>query len=534
MKALSYLLVKQLKNRIISLKRKPGMLILYCIVVAVILFSIIFLLVSGENIDKSDYADERILYLLIAGFGLLFLWMFTNSGLSTGSSLFTMPDVGLLFVAPISSKKILMYGLLSTLGKSLLGSVFILYQVGNLRTNFGFGFIEIMSLFIIFALMVVFCQLLSIGIYIFSNGNPVRKNLIKVILYAFLIFIAATALLLQRQEHLSLFDAVLQLTSSRWFGFTPIAGWMTMFFIGVVQNSLSMILISLVLFFVVGFAIVLILTAGKADYYEDVLLSTETTYQTQRAAKEGRRVTNAQGKKIKVKDEDQGIRHGRGAMTLAYRHILEMKRKSRFVFADNYTAFAIIAAGFAGYYFRSKGAPVFAVYAVLGVGVYIQMLFNMMGKLQTELIKPYIYLIPEKSIKKVFAASITSLIKPCLDGFLIFIVLTVSWRSNPMECLFSAAAYAASGAVFVGFTILYQRVLGGQPNKLVKVFVGLILLFIVMAPAIGVSVATALFLPTTLQFLCTLPYTIFCLMFAALIFVSCGNLIDKAEFSGKI
>lgn len=534
MKALTYLLLTLMKNRILSLKKKPGMLILYAAILAIVLFSVILLLVTGKELSTNHYADERILYLIIAGLGLLFVWLFINTGLSTGSSLFTMPDVGLLFVAPISPKKILMYGLLSTLGKSLLASAFIFYQVGNLKNNFGFGLKEIFSLFLIYTIMIIACQLLSIGIYIFSNGNPSRKNIVKSILYGLFAVMVLVAVLIQRQEQVSIIEAFLQLTASSWFGYIPIAGWTTMFFMGVVQNSFPMILLPLILFLVMGVLTVSLLTAGKADYYEDVLLSTETTYQTQKAAKEGRRVAKNREKAIKIKDNEQGINRGKGAITLTYKNILEMKRKSKLIFVDGYTIFITLAAGIAGYYFRKYQIPGAAAYAILGAAVYIQLIVTMMGKLQGELLKPYIYLIPEKSIKKVFAASITSLIKPCIDGIFMFAVLAAIWGNHPLICLFSAIGYAASGTVFVGLTILYQRVLGGQPNKLVQMFLGFILLFIIMAPAIGTSVAAAILLPEALQFLCTLPYSMFCLMFAALIFVTCGNLIDKAEFTGRL
>ncbi|MDF2486709.1 MAG: hypothetical protein K0R46_2877, partial [Herbinix sp.] len=202
MKALSYLMVTRFKNRILSLKRKPAMLVLYLIILACILFSVVILLVTSKNVERTQFADERILLLILSGLGILYLWIFTNTGLSTGSSLFTMPDVGLLFVAPISSKKILIYGLISTLGKSLLGSLFIFYQIGNLKANFGYGFKEIFALFLVFALMVLFCQLLSIGIYIFSNGNPKRKRLVLVLMYSLVGIILLGVFILQKQEQI--------------------------------------------------------------------------------------------------------------------------------------------------------------------------------------------------------------------------------------------------------------------------------------------------------------------------------------------
>lgn len=534
MKALAYLLLTQLKNRILSLKKKPAMLILYGIIIAFVIFSITIVMLKGNEFTTDKFADERILFSIIAGLGLFFLYAFTNSGLATGSSLFTMPDIGLLFVSPISSKKILMYGLLSTMGKAMLGSVFIFYQMSTLKTNFGYGFTEIFSLFIIFALMILFCQLMSIGIYIFTNGNQNRKNLVKAIVYGFLLFILLMILYLQRQEQLSIWEAVFRTVKSEVFGYLPVAGWSTMFFIGVASHSLKTLLIPLLLYFIAGIIILLLLTAGKADYYEDVLLSTETTFNIKLAAKEGRNYPRTNNRKIKVKADEPGIGRGKGAMTFLYKHILEMKRKSRFIFLDGYSCFMIVSLGIAGYYFHSKEAPASAYYFALGIAVYFQYFTTVMGKLKVELLKPYIYLIPEKSVKKVIAASFTSFLKPCFDAAAMFAVFTVTSRMNPAQGIFFALAYAASGAVFVGMTILYQRVLGGQPNKIVQMLIGIGLLLSIMAPSIGASVAAALLLPSSLEFLCTLPYTVFCLLFTVLIVALCGNLIDRAEYTGKL
>ncbi len=532
MKALSYLMITRIKNRILSLKKKPALLILYLVILVCVVFSVVVLFVFNKDAKQMNFADERILLLILAGLGLLYLWMFTNTGLSTGSSLFTMPDVGLLFVAPISSKKILLYGLISTLGKSLLGSLFIFYQIGNLKSNFGYGFREIFALFIIFAIMVLFCQLLSIGIYIFSNGNPDRKRLVWILLYTLCGVILLGVLLIQKQEQIGILQAFLGLMDRNWFGYLPVAGWITMFFQGAIQNSLPMVLIPLILFSVCGSLIVSLLTMGTADYYEDVLVSTETTFNTLNAAKEGRRVPKA-NKKIKIKDHEQGIKHGAGANTFLYKHLLEMRRQSRIIFADSYTIFLMLGSGIAGFYFNRYDAPAEAAYGVLGVAIYMQFIFSMMGRLKTELTKPYIYLIPEKSIKKVFAASLSSLLKHGVDGVLMFLTLVIMGGTDPMTGLFSALAYTSSGAVFVALTILYQRVLGGQPSKLVQMILGIGLLMAVLGPAIGVSVVAAILLPPALVFLCTLPFSVFCLMIAGIVFLACGNLIDKSEYTGK-
>ncbi len=530
MRALSYLFIMSIKNRILSLKKKPAMLILYIVIAASVLFSIVILLVIGGQSPRMNIADERILFLILSGVGLLYLWLFTNTGLSTGSTLFTMPDVGLMFVAPISPKKILIYGLVSTAGKSMLASIFILFQFQNLR-NFGYGITEMILLFLVFTLMVLFCQLLSIGIYIFSNGNPSRKRLVSMLLYLLIAGVAAAGLLLQKQQQVTMPEAFLRLIDTNWFGYVPIAGWIVMLFDGLVNGSFASAILGFALFLGFGGIILSLLTTGTADYYEDVLVSTETNYNTLNAKKEGRNIPVQRKKKNKLKDSDIGIQRGSGAYTLLYKQLLEMRRKSRIVFIDNYTIFVMAGAGVAGYYMKKFDIPVLAVYGILGLGVYLQFIFSMMGRLKQELSKPFIYLIPEPSIKKVFAASLTSMIKHGVDGAGMFLAYTLVSGIVSPHSLFAAIAYTASGAVFVALTILYQRVLGGQPNRMVQMLLSSLLLIAVMGPSIALTVVAAIFLPSALQFLCTLPFTIICLGVTALVFVACGNLLDKSELA---
>ena len=101
-----------------------------------------------------------------------------------------------------------------------------------------------------------------------------------------------------------------------------------------------------------------------------------------------------------------------------------------------------------------------------------------------------------------------------------------------MQCIFMALAYCSSGAVFVGLTVLYQRIFGGQPNRVIKTFLGVLLMFIIFTPSIIATVLIAIFIiPETLQFLYTLPFTGINLMCAFIIFYGCRNMLDNTEYS---
>jgi hypothetical protein len=529
MRALSYLVIKRFKNWVLTLKRKPAFLVLYGFVFLMIAGSLIAMMIANKGEAIIATGDERIVFFILAALSLLYLILFIVSGLSTGATLFTMPDVGLLFVAPISPKKILLYGLLSSMGKAMLGSVFIIYQATNLKVNFNYGFKEIFWLFIIYAIMTLFSQLLSIAVYIFTNQRPNRKRLVKAIMYTFVGGLALALLLTQRQQGVNLFKAALHMINSEWFGYIPVTGWAVMFFKGVTGGLLAPMLVSLGFFFVISILIILLLTFNEADYYEDVLVSTEMQFARVQAAREGRSMMPGNVlKKIKARDLKFGYIKGTGAVSLANRHLLEVRRGSRFMFIDAYTVIASIACGIAGYYI--KGNPS-GGYIVLGVAVYIQYFFITLGKLKQELSKHFIYLIPDVSFKKVFWGSLSSLLKPLVDGIFMFLIFAVMGGADVLTSIFLGISYAASGIVFVGFTLIIQRLIGGQPNKLVQSLITLGIFFIVIVPIVAVTIIVGYCLPEPLKFLTMLPYIIYCLLFALLLIFLSKDMFDKMEYN---
>ena len=524
MKGLSYLLITSFKNRLLSLKRKPALAVLYGIIFISIILMVIAFHADTNSINTASYKDIRILYGIIALIGMLYIVIFSSTGLSTGSTLFTMADVGLLFVSPISSRKILLYGLLKQMAATIFSALFILYQIFNLRKNFGLDSKGIVYLFIIYAITLFFCQLLSIAIYIYSNGNPVRKNIVRVIYYGVIVMIVISIFVLQRLHGGSLIENGLILVDNRLFQSVPVIGWGVMFFRSGIEGDILSLTVSLSLYILSSMVIISLFTSGNADYYEDVIYSTEITYRRLQDAKEGKKTL---AKNVKVKDKVTGIKKGFGSNAIFYKHLLEGKRESRFLFIDSYTIIASIGAGIAGKYIPS----VTAGYIILAMLIYIQFFLTMAGKLPMELKRPYIYMIPQRSLHKVVSASLTTIIKSFVDGILFFTIVCVVTKTSPLLNMFLALAYACSGLFFVSFQLLAQRLLGGQPNKIITLTVGLGLFFILLSPGIGFSIFAVSVLPAALTFLGTLPFTFSSIIISVFIFVLCGDLLDKAEYT---
>ena len=528
MNTIVYLFLTTIKNRIFNLRKKPIFIILY----GIMALSIIIMIIASTKVEKGDvitqsFTDIRILYSIVAGVGLLFLFLFVTTGLTTGSTLFSMADVGLLFVAPISSKKILVYGLIKQMGTTFLSAIFIMFQIGTIKDSFGLKLSAILNIFLMYAIIIFFCQLMSMAVYIFTNGNPVRKKLVKGMLYGAIAVLAVAVYLLYLKYGGSILDSVLNLMDVKLFHFFPVIGWAVMFVSATIEGNVIFIVISMLLFLFTSLAIISLFTTGDADYYEDVLNSTELYFTRLQDAKDGKRVSSM--KKVKIKEDQTGLKSGKGYNTLFYKHILEKKRTSRFVFIDTFTIIVSIGVAVFCKYLNKE----FSVYIVLGVLIYFQFFMTILGKLSYELTKPYIYMIPEKSVNKVLAASITTLLKPCVDAIIIFTVACIFSKTSPLLNLFLAMAYASSGAIFVSYTILCQRIFGGQPNKIISALLGMSLFLVIMAPGIGASITSILLLPKAFTFLGTLPFTFCCVVISIFVFVVCGDLLDKTEYTGK-
>ncbi|WP_313134888.1 putative ABC exporter domain-containing protein [Anaerocolumna sp.] len=524
MKGLSYLLITSFKNRFLSLKRKPALAVVYGIIFISIILMVIAFHADSNSIKAASYQDIRILYGIIALIGMLYIVIFSTTGLSTGSTLFTMADVGLLFVSPISSRKILIYGLLKQMAATIFSALFILYQIFNLRKAFGLDSKGIVYLFIIYAITLFFCQLLSIAIYVYSNGNTVRKNIVRVIYFGIIAMTVISVFVLQSLHGGSLLENGLILVDNKLFQTVPVIGWGVMFFRAGIEGDMLSLTISLLLYILSSALIISLFTSGNADYYEDVIHSTEITHKRLQDAKEGKRTF---AKNVKVKEKVTGIKKGTGSSAIFYKHILEEKRESRFPFIDTYTIIASVGAGIAGRYIPSQMAG----YIILAILIYIQFFMTMVGKLTMELNRPYIYMIPQKSLYKVVAASLTTILKNAVDGILFFTIVCIVTKTSPLLNVFLALAYACSGLFFVSFQLLAQRLLGGQPNKIISLTVGLGLFFILLSPGIGFSIFAISVLPAALTFLGTLPFTFSSVIISVFIFVLCGDLLDKAEYT---
>lgn len=481
MNPLLYLTKKQFENYLISLKKNPGKLVGYLLILVFLV-----LVVAVSFIDKGDTHQKtrsvRELGDIIMGFLMFVFWATLQSGLERGATFFKMSDVNLLFTAPLSSKKVLLYGILKQMGTNLLISVFILYQIPTLRNIYN---IRIDGGFIIFGgyiLMLFAAQICSMSIYMFSNGNLGRKKIIKGILNGILIaagLVFCTKIIQHKPFGAALTETFVLLT------YLPFVGWIKGMIYALLIHQTVMawgfaaaVAIGLI-------TIITLVLNSNADYYEDVLTATEYTEEVTQAMKKGRFTVNNQSKLKGEKLKQFGIKKGKGAAVLFHKQMLEDKRSGKLGISLITIIQMVIGLGAA--YFLGKIddlSPTVLMLMILWFMTYMQILFTSTERWAAELRCHYLYLIPESGFKKLLYSAAQGVVKAGFEGIIIFVPAGVMLGINPLFIMLCVLARVSYQMLFIGLSILLQRMFGITGTTGIFVLLYLLMVFLFIMPGI--------------------------------------------------
>ncbi|MGI6160741.1 MAG: putative ABC exporter domain-containing protein [Christensenellales bacterium] len=471
--ALTYVLAARLKNNIKGLLKSPGKLTYALILIAVLVLS-----ATTQNMDGAahgDYRDIRELYAIALALYTIMFVLISHNGFQRGASMFSLPDVNLVFTSPISPAKVLFYGLFQQLGSSIIIGFFIFFQYGWISSIYGAGFEVLLAIFAAYAVTVFLAQLTAMAIYSFTNSNFKRLRVIKTIFYGIVIAYAAAALLFLAGDYSNLLPRALEAATSLPAMLFPVSGWAASGVYGLLTGSTLTSLLGLALCVAYTAAIVILIIKTKQDYYEDVLSAAETSFSALEAKKSG----NLSEASIRgVRTGKIGIGNGEGADAFYYKHIVENRRSRVFILSGSSLIFAVCIIIYA-YFTKSMG-----LIPIIAFSTYMQFFSVAMGRLSKELMKPYIYLVPASPYKKLVAS-----IKESFSGFVVeavIVFLPISFILNlpPLLTLLCIAVRISFAMLFTAVNILVQRVFGSSPMKTL-IFLFYFLAFILMcAPGV--------------------------------------------------
>ncbi len=532
MSAILFMLRKSLKNALLDLVHHPLKLIVYLLVIGLLLFSGISSLFIGD-ID-TPLLDIRLLHGIYLGVLLLISLPTLLLGMKSGANFFSMSDVNLLFVAPISPKKILLYGLMKQMGATLLVCFFLLAYGGMAVDRFGISIPMALLLLLGLAASLFCAQLLTMLIYSFVNGNRTRIRAVKYALYALILAVIAYLGVTLYRAGLSL-ESVAAAISSPVLEFIPLVGWIKgLLFAVMVGEPLRALLFGGLLAAGIGLLLFLFIRVD-ADYYEDVLQNAETTYAVKEAAKSGDISAAMNMPNMKMRVKDTGLNGGWGPSAFFFKHLREIRRRSRLIFLSGSSLMllaicVVMSVIFSRISDDGERMPAnIAMMVVAMMGVYFQFFLSATGEWSRELTRPYLFLVPASPFLKLLLASLSSLLKPFVEGLLVYVVCAVIVGAGPLVTVFCLLLYVTFGWVFTASSLLSERLLGRMSNRSLIMVAYMLLLLVLIAPGIILGVVLGVAVPGISKVFMALPVILWNTLLALGCYALCRNTLHDME-----
>jgi hypothetical protein len=334
-------------------------------------------------------------------------------------------------------------------------------------------------------------QLLTLLIYSATNGNKNKKRLVNII--AVIIFLPVAAALVRElfSTDGNFLEALRAAIDSPAFSFTPVVGWAAEGLIALMTGGAAKGALYLGLIALAGVASVAVIYIGNPDYYEDVIVASETLFEQRRNAAEGKMNSLEQNSRRKIKIKGTGIK-GSGAKALFGKHIRESFRANRLGFIGMQTIG--LTAGAAIFTFIMKqamvtveDAGVIILITTLGTIMWMKIFLVGTGRGLKETYSHYIYMIPESPFKKMVWANVEFMTNAAVEGTLVCIAIGLITGGGAAAVICSALAYSLFVFMLVAVNFAFMRFTGADISAGLLVVLYMAGALILMAPGVVIA-----------------------------------------------
>lgn len=515
--ALPYLYLTRIKNGIKELLKKPARLIYVLFLLALVIFS----LTAGDaGTGEAELRDPAELTAMTTALYIVMFIITAQNGFSRGGSIFTMSDVNLVFPAPFRPPQVLFYGLFRQINASLLLGLVILFQYGWLSRTYGISSIILFSLFLGYVATVFLGQVTAMAIYVFTSSDEALRNRFQALFYLLTgLLVLHIGLYVWKHAGEGILSAAVTAGNSTVVRCFPVGGWLGWAFAASVGDAgfVPGILASLAwLALLVG-----LINFSHRDWYEDVLKTAELTQSIAAAQREG----NLEVAPEKVRVGKTGFDKGWGADAFYYKHRIENRRGNVFLLSRNsliYAALFILAALF----MREGG-----ILGVFSFATYFQLFSTALGRINKELTKPFIYLVPEPPFAKLVHNLRELLPGALVEASVIFIPIGIIFGLNGYEICACVLARFSFSLLFTAGRFIVTRFWSGAGKALTFVFY-LIVMVILSAPGVVLAMVTGSNLVLISQnFVMFLIMAVVNIPVSLLVLFLCRNMLQYAELN---
>lgn len=475
-KALTYLSYLKIKGVVRNLFRKPIRAIFS--ILGIVLIFVLMINISLRDAIEIDSGISQYGFMAIVSampILMLFLLIFNKK-----TALLYLNDANFLFVGPFSDKQIKLYIIWQSIQQMIaLGFMFVLY----LAIFFNYLIIDasILYLGIVITSLSIYAIIMYTDYYYVSNASREYPSKVKYwlpfLILAMIIFVAIASNL--NQSDMSIIKIIERLLEHPMFSYIPFLGWAYALQNG---NYWLGVLCPVVL----GLVYTYLFFQHKGDYYEKAI--DDALYVTSQRQKINKAGGNQEAldsmMEVKKVTKTKNFKFLGGGWALLSRQILHLIKTRKLLDLQQlfmlgiYTAIAMF----------SGEAELYQLMLMISV-----LFITNTDVLESELSRHYIYLVPDHNFKKLLASLSIMIIRVLTYSLIAFLFLVFFFKLPLMSSILFSLNLVAVSLMYQASLVLVLRILGLQKNKILQMFIQLIVFLIVLVPS-GLIVFLLLFI----------------------------------------
>lgn len=504
MRALMYLTKRSLMNNLKKAVHKPSTLIALIFAIVYGIFIVFSLGTLAVTIRMDSVRGLLIILTVWSIYATLGNFMAYSS---RKGIIFKPGHAHFVFTAPISPKLVLLNS--AWMNYLVSAILWIVLAIGGL-TVFQVAPWKVLLFFLIGCVMELALEV-AIMVFLYTNDRLPEKLMkgiriaIKVILIGFTLLIV----LYFRKNGMSVESAsafidweVLQMI--------PVIGWQIAVYRLILLGPTLLNVICSCLYAVTVILAVAAVWRMRCNggYYEEAAKFADDYAELKKRQKNGEAVFSIGGRKRKFRQIKERI-NAKGAKAIFYRQLLEYKKEKFFIFSK-VTLIAVVIAFFLCYTLRDTAEESgVAELFLLGVIAYMSIVMSgYLGKWENELKNPYLYLIPDTPMKKLWYATLMEHVKALVDGSIICIPVGIFWHVEPVYVVFCILIYAVLQADRLYTKVIAQCLVGEIFGKTGQDLLRMCIQFALLGMGAGVAVLVGIFINTGLIFPILLAYSV--------------------------
>lgn len=468
MSSVMYIIVHQYINRIKQVFSRP----LSAVITVIACLAFIGGPLAAFLIPKKSMTDISMAELIVAGIQLVIGLILINAFLCQNTGLFTLADANFLFSSPLHRRTIIMYAMIQTAPASLMTALFMCFYfpfiLGGIMSAGDF----IATLFIM-TLMFGCIYISYYYIYLQDIAHPGLKKLILKILWLVSAIFAAIVFAVLAANNFNFAAAAEKIVRSSFYNAIPVFGWAKYGVISAINGDylvgfiLSVILLSS---FIAVFAV--LMYKSDVDFYEQAQQDSVRVQEIMDGVKSG----NLDSRKYQIRKVRKAeIEFKTGAASIWSRQMLEYKKSGSFL-----TMREVVT----GLVYVAIGAIVKLDFNIVMVMlVFAALSFTTSDSWNADFKKPYVFLIPDSSLKKVLYSVVPSILKSTISGLLALVAGAVVYQLAPVAAVYNILIYFSYIMIFTFAGVFTYRILGRQSNAVASMFLRMLILAVAAIPA---------------------------------------------------